>query len=226
MTDSYYLPFGPEVKLNKPFGVKPVDEWNAPAGEPIRAAGDGVVVFAGPVEDRFYVDNFTKNLDYSGDVVVLKMNGPIGPFFEYRNPSEIEVNANDRVEGGQIIALAGEENVHVGALPWRFNLSSRNRGRVNPRLYQNTYFGSPITSGAETEDTPVIPVVVEEQPAPSKRKRGSRAADPVITDSPEPQPVDGTVPNEGSETPPVDAFSFTDVAAPSEPVDSVPSTEE
>lgn len=218
MTESYYLPFGPDVKLGRPFGVQPVDEWQAPAGEPIRAAGDGVVVFAGSTDAPIYANNFAKApSEFNGDVVVLKMSGPDGPFFEYRNPSEIEVNSNDRVEGGQIIALAGEENVHVGALPWRFNLSSRTAGRVNPRLYQTEYWFE--NAGVEPENTPVVPVPIEAPPAPPKRKRGSRVAEPVITAAPEPQPVDGTVPNEGSETPPVDATP-SDVAPPAPPVDS------
>lgn len=212
MTDAYYLPFGPDVKLGQPFGKKPVDEWDAPVGEPIRAAGDGVVVFAGSAEDRFYADNFSKNQDYNGDVVVLKMSGPVGPFFEYRNPSEIEVNANDRVEAGQIIALAGEESTHVGALPWRFNLSSRTAGRVNPRLYQTEYWPNEATVRSSEETAPV-----ETQPVAPKRKRGSRAAEPVVV---EPQPVGDTV----VPAAPIDA-AIIDVAPPAAPIDSGVTTE-
>lgn len=221
MTDAYYLPFGPDVKLGQPFGKKPVDEWNAPAGEPIRAAGDGVVVFAGSAEDRFYAENFSKNLDYNGDVVVLKMSGPVGPFFEYRNPSEIEVNANDRVEAGQIIALAGEESTHVGALPWRFNLSSRTAGRVNPRLYQTEYFGN--GSLGEPEDETVNPLPVE-PPVSPKRRRGSRAAEPVADETLDASPVDATLTDVAPPAAPVDA-SISDVAPSSAPVDSGVTTE-
>ncbi|QED11499.1 lysin A [Arthrobacter phage Qui] len=225
MTDAYYLPFGPEVKLDRPFGVKPVDEWAAPAGEPIRAAGDGVVVFAGPVEDKFYTSNFAKNLDYSGDVVVLKMSGPTGPFFEYRNPSEIEVNSNDRVEAGQIIALAGEESTHVGALPWRFNLSSRTAGRVNPRLYQTEYWLENATLPEPEGHEGRVPEPTKiEEPAvatPKRSRRGSRTAEPVATEESivvsgaiDASSLDAAPPAE-----PVDA-TLSDVAPPAAPIDS------
>jgi hypothetical protein len=223
MTDAYYLPFGPDVKLGKPFGTKPVDEWLAPAGEPIRAAGDGVVVFAGSAEDRFYADNFSKNSDYHGDVVVLKMSGAVGPFFEYRNPSEIEVNANDRVEGGQIIALAGEENVHVGALPWRFNLSSRTAGRVNPRLYQTEYWPNGVES--ESEDTPVVPTQTETPVAPKRSRRSAKSATPVVSEPIASPPIDATFTHDAAaDSAPIDA-TLSDVAPPAAPVDSGPTTD-
>lgn len=208
MTDSYYLPFGPDVKLNRPFGVKPVDEWAAPAGEPIRAAGDGVVVFAGEVEDRFYADNFAKNLDYSGDVVVLKTDGPAAPFFEYLSVGKLEVKSNERVEAGQIVGLAGEENCQVAALPWRFNRSSRTAGRVNPRLYQTEYWPNEADSAHLSEDASSAQTKTEEPAAPKRRRR---AADPVAS-----EPLD---------SPPVDVSSVTDSAPPVAPIDANPVVE-
>lgn len=221
MTDAYYLPFGPDVKLDRPFGTNPVDEWAAPAGEPIRAAGNGVVVFAGPVDDKFYSSNFTKNPNYNGDVVVLKMSGPDGPFFEYRNPSEIEVNSNDRVEAGQIIALAGEQPTPVGALPWRFNLSSRTAGRVNPRLYQTEYWSDVASVNSENETANPLPV---EPPVAPKRRRGSRAAEPVVKTALDAPPVDATVNDVAPPAAPIDA-SISEVAPPAAPIDADVTTE-
>lgn len=210
MTDEYYLPFGPDVKLNRPFGVKPVDEWDAPAGEPVRAAGDGVVVFAGSTADKFYSENFTKNLNSTGAVVVVKADGPAAPFFEYRNVGELEVKSNDRVEGGQILATAGEHNTEVGALPWRFNLSSRTAGRVNPRLYQTEYWPNEASIAHLTEDELIVTRPIEEPAAP-KRRRNSRAAEPAVS-----KPLD---------SPPVEVTPVTDVAPDAAPIDSGLSTE-
>lgn len=220
MTDAYYLPFGPEAKLEKPFGVKPADGWRAPIGEPIRAAGDGVVVFAGGAEDRFYSDNFAKNLDHSGDVVVLKTDGPVGPFFEYRNVGTLEVKSNERVEAGQIVGLAGEENCDVSALPWRFNLSSRTAGRVNPRLYQTEYWPNEALTAHLAEDAPVIHSKVEE-PSTPKRRRNTRAAESVASESLDSPPVDVTpVDDSASPAAPIDAIPVVDVSPDSAPIDT------
>lgn len=156
----YLLPFPRSIKLGQPFGSNPGlgpnpsgghngDDWLTQVGVPVRAAGDGVVVFAGQFDDT-YADNFGWNLNYGGNMVVLNMDGATAPYFEYGHLSKILVANNQRVKRGQIIALSGNSDggtgvstgphCHVGCLPWNFNLNSNTYGRVNPRLYMTDYW--------------------------------------------------------------------------------------
>jgi len=115
----------------------------------VRAAGDGVVVFAGQFDDT-YADNFGWNLMYGGNMVVLNMDGETAPYFEYGHNSKLLVKAGDRVRRGQIIALSGNSDggtnistgphCHVGCLPYNFNLNTNTYGRVNPRLFMTDYW--------------------------------------------------------------------------------------
>ena len=156
----YLLPFGRSIKLGQPFGSNPGlgpnpsgghngDDWLTAVGVPVRAAGDGVVVFAGQF-DTTYADNFGWNLNYGGLMVVLNMDGGTAPYFEYGHLSRILVANNQRVKRGQIIAITGNSDggtgvstgphCHVGCLPWNFNLNTNTYGRVNPRLYMTDYW--------------------------------------------------------------------------------------
>lgn len=156
----YYLPFGPEIKLGQPFGSNPGlgpnpsgghngDDWLTWVGVPVRAAGDGEVIFAGQF-DSTYEDNFGWNLHYGGNMVVLNMDGAAGPYFEYGHLSRILVRNGQRVKAGDIIAYTGNTDgntgvstgphCHVGCLPPNFNLNSNTYGRVNPRLYMTRYW--------------------------------------------------------------------------------------
>jgi len=118
-------------------------------GTPVRAAGDGEVIFAGEF-DTTYEDNFGWNLNFGGLMVVLNMDGEAGPYFEYGHLSKILVANGARVRRGQIIALTGNSDggtkvstgphCHVGALPPNFNLNTSTYGRVNPRLYMTDYW--------------------------------------------------------------------------------------
>lgn len=167
----YYLPFGPEVDLGQPYGARPGmfpnppkghngDDWLTTPGTPVRAAGDGVVVFAGEF-DSTYADNFGWNLNYGGLMVVLNMDGDTAPYFEYGHNSRLLVNTNDRVRAGQVIALTGATDggtgvitgphCHVGALPPNYNLNDGSYGRVNPRLYMTRYWDSDLIHYASTE---------------------------------------------------------------------------
>lgn len=156
----YLLPFGRHIKLGQPYGSRPGmypnpagghngDDWLTQIGEPVRAAGDGEVVFAGQFDDT-YADNFGWNLNYGGNMVVLNMDGDAGPYFEYGHLSKIVVANGARVKRGQIIAYSGNSDggtgvstgphCHVGALPPNFNLNTNTYGRVNPRLYMTDYW--------------------------------------------------------------------------------------
>ena len=156
----YLFPFDRSVVRSQDFGANPGwgpnppgghngDDWATPIGTPVRAAGDGVVVFAGQFDDT-YADNFGWNLMYGGNMVVLNMDGETAPYFEYGHNSKLLVKAGDRVRRGQIIALTGNTDggtnistgphCHVGCLPCNFNLNTNTYGRVNPRLYMTDYW--------------------------------------------------------------------------------------
>ncbi|QSZ47239.1 M23 family metallopeptidase [Arthrobacter sp. D5-1] len=156
----YLLPFDRSIRRSQDFGSNPGwgpnpagghngDDWATRIGTPVRAAGDGQVVFAGQF-DTTYEDNFGWNLNFGGLMVVLNMDGESGPYFEYGHLSKILVANGARVKRGQIIALTGNTDggtnvstgphCHVGALPPNFNLNTNTYGRVNPRLYMTDYW--------------------------------------------------------------------------------------
>jgi murein DD-endopeptidase MepM/ murein hydrolase activator NlpD len=156
----YLLPFDRSIDLGQQYGARPGlspnppgghngDDWLTPVGTPVRAAGDGVVIFAGEFDDT-YADNFGWNLNYGGNMVVLNMDGDDGPYFEYGHLSAIRVKAGQRVKRGDIIALTGNSDggtgistgphCHVGCLPPNFDLSTNTYGRVNPRRYLTDYW--------------------------------------------------------------------------------------
>jgi hypothetical protein len=165
---TYYLPFGPEIQLGQPFGARPGlspnpagghngDDWLTWIGVPVRAAGDGVVLFAGTF-DTTYADNFGWNLNYGGGMIVLNMDGQFAPYFEYGHLSALLVREGQRVKAGQIIALTGNTDggtnvstgphCHVGCLPWNYNLNSNTYGRVNPRIYMTKHWVEPVHTQA------------------------------------------------------------------------------
>lgn len=169
----YYLPFGPEIELGQTFGSNanwgpnPAgghngDDWLSPVGTPIRAAGDGEVFFAGRF-DSTYADNWGWNLNYAGPMVILNMDGDTAPYFEYGHLSKVYVQTGQRVKAGQIIALSGADDggtgvitgphLHVGCLPYNFNLNTNTYGRVNPRLYMTEYWNDSITVQGEIVTT-------------------------------------------------------------------------
>jgi len=156
----YLFPFPRSVGRSQDFGANPGwgpnppgghngDDWAVTVGTPVRAAGDGVVVFAGQFDDT-YADNFGWNLMYGGNMVVLNMDGETAPYFEYGHNSKLLVKTGDRVRRGQIIALSGNSDggtnvstgphCHVGCLPYNFNLNTNTYGRVNPRLFMTDYW--------------------------------------------------------------------------------------
>jgi len=164
----YLFPFPRSVGRSQDFGANPGwgpnppgghngDDWAVPIGTPVRAAGDGVVVFAGQFDDT-YADNFGWNLMYGGNMVVLNMDGETAPYFEYGHNSKLLVQTGQRVKRGQIIALSGNSDggtnistgphCHVGCLPYNFNLNTNTYGRVNPRLFMTDYWED--EAGAES----------------------------------------------------------------------------
>lgn len=172
----YLFPFPRSVRRSQDFGANPGwgpnppgghngDDWAVPVGTPVRAAGDGVVVFAGQFDDT-YADNFGWNLMYGGLMAVLNMDGETAPYFEYGHNSKLLVSTNQRVKRGQIIALSGNTDggtnistgphCHVGCLPYNFNLNSNTYGRVNPRLFMTDYWDDEVGSIESTGTTKPI----------------------------------------------------------------------
>lgn len=170
----YYLPFGPEIDLGQPFGSNPGlgpnppgghngDDWLTVTGTPVRAAGDGEVIFAGEF-DSTYADNWGWNLHYGGKMVILNMDGATAPYFEYGHLSRILVQNGQRVTAGQVIALTGNTDgntgvstgphCHVGCLPYNYNLGSNTYGRVNPRLYMTKHWDGTALASSGTITTP------------------------------------------------------------------------
>lgn len=164
----YLFPFPRSVRRSQDFGANPGwgpnppgghngDDWAVPVGTPVRAAGDGVVVFAGQFDDT-YADNWGWNLMYGGNMVILNMDGKTAPYFEYGHNSELRVREGDRVKRGQVIALSGNSDggtnvstgphCHVGCLPYNFNLNTNTYGRVNPRLFMTDYWDDEATAEA------------------------------------------------------------------------------
>jgi len=177
----YYLPFTPDIDRSQDYGANPGvgpnppgghngDDWATPIGTPVRAAGDGEVVFAGEF-DSTYADNWGWNLNYGGKMVILNMDGPTGPYFEYGHNSRLMVKAGDRVAAGQIIAYTGNSDggtgvstgphCHVGALPPNFDLNTNTYGRVNPRIYMTEYWD---------EDTATAQAIKDEQMTPEQNR--------------------------------------------------------
>jgi murein DD-endopeptidase MepM/ murein hydrolase activator NlpD len=178
----YYLPFGPEIKLGQTFGSNPGwgpnpagghngDDWLTPVGVPVRAAGDGYVLFAGQYDDT-YEDNFGWGLNYGGNQVVLNLDGQTGPYVEYGHLSVMYVKSGERVSAGQIIALTGATDgntgvitgphCHVGVLPWNYSLNTSTYGRVNPRLYLTDYWQGQSGSLSAQSATISAPATTQE----------------------------------------------------------------
>lgn len=181
----YYKPCSRDIKPGQRFGANP--GWGpnppgghngndelAPVGTPVFAAGDGVVVFAGRF-DSTYADNWGWNLNFGGQMVVLNLDGPDGPYVEYGHNSELRVKTGDRVTGGQVIALSGEDDggthvitgphVHVGVLPPNFDLSTPTYGRVNPDLYLTEYWSGTLSlasTGSITTQGKITPTSEED----------------------------------------------------------------
>lgn len=178
----YYLPFGRDIKLGQTFGSNPGwgpnpagghngDDWLTPIGVPVRAAGDGYVLFAGQYDDT-YEDNFGWGLNYGGNQVVLNLDGQTGPYVEYGHLSVMYVKSGERVSAGQIIALTGATDgntgvitgphCHVGVLPWNYNLNTSTYGRVNPRLYLTDYWQDQPGSLSAQSATISAPAITQE----------------------------------------------------------------
>lgn len=167
---SYLLPFDPSIPRSQDFGASPGvgpnppgghngDDWATPVGTPVRAAGDGEIIWAGQFDDT-YADNFGWNLNYGGLMIVLNTDGAHGPYFEYGHLSRLLVKVGDRVVRGQVIALTGNSDggtgvstgphCHVGALPPNFDLNTPTYGRVNPRRYMTEHWTGGLSAAGTT----------------------------------------------------------------------------
>jgi murein DD-endopeptidase MepM/ murein hydrolase activator NlpD len=182
---TYYKPLRRGVPRGQRYGANPGwgpnppgghngDDYLSQVGEPVFAAGDGVVIFAGQF-DSTYADNFGWNLNFGGNMIVLNLDGHEGPYVEYGHLSDIRVKTGDRVRGLQVIAFTGESDggtgvitgphLHVGCLPPNFNLNTNTYGRVNPDIYLTEW---PDDVGSITPQGTITPMSEEDDMAYSE----------------------------------------------------------
>jgi hypothetical protein len=162
------IPRGQRYGANPGWGPNPAgghngDDYLSQVGEPIYAAGDGEVIHAGTFDSTF-ADNWGWNLNFGGNMVVLNLDGPEGPYVEYGHMDEIHVKVGQRVRAGQVIGTTGETDggtrvitgphLHVGCLPPNFNLNTNTYGRVNPDLYLTAYWEGGIVLASTGTLTP------------------------------------------------------------------------
>jgi len=151
----YLLPFNRNIPRTQDFGniqnnaiIKGGphggDDYGTPVGTPVRAAGNGVIDYAGVFDDS-YADNYAWNTSMAGLLVWLNC-GDNEPSFEYGHLSRVLVKQGDRVKRGQVIAITGNSggstgpHCHVGCLPPGYDLNTPTFGRVNPRIYMTEYY--------------------------------------------------------------------------------------
>jgi murein DD-endopeptidase MepM/ murein hydrolase activator NlpD len=90
---------------------------SAPLGEPVRAAHEGTVAFAGPVAGSLFV-----SIDH-----------PDGVRTTYSWLSEVRVRAGDRLDRGAVVALSGAG--HAGVYPPHLHFGARFAGEyMDPML--------------------------------------------------------------------------------------------
>ncbi|MBE3555511.1 MAG: peptidoglycan DD-metalloendopeptidase family protein [Firmicutes bacterium] len=89
----------------------------APLGTPIHAAGDGIVIAAGPASGY-------------GDWIVIDHGNGIATFYGHMYPSGLLVSVGEHVRKGQVIALVGSNGFSTG--PHLHFGASRNGASVNP----------------------------------------------------------------------------------------------
>jgi hypothetical protein len=195
----YLFPFPRSVRRSQDFGANPGwgpnppgghngDDWAVPVGTPIRAPGDGVVVFAGEFDDT-YADNWGWNLMYGGKMVILNMDGDFEPYFEFGHNSELRVKTGDRVRRGQVFALSGNSDggtgvstgphSHVGCLPYNFNLNTNTYGRVNPRLFMTDYWDDEAGAASIGPAGDIIPMEEDDMYTDADRDRDKLTAERV-----------------------------------------------
>jgi hypothetical protein len=196
----YLFPFSRSIRRSQDYGANPNnginpagghngDDYATNVGTPVRAAGDGVIIFAGQF-DTTYADNFAWNLNFGGLMAILNTDGENGPYFEYGHLSKLLVSSGQRVKRGDIIALTGNTDggtgvstgphCHVGALPPNFNLNSSTYGRVNPRSYMTDYWeDEPVR--IQPQGNPVQPKEWDEMASKEDLKAGLRE---VLTEAP------------------------------------------
>jgi hypothetical protein len=193
-------PFGRHIKKGQGFGSNPFvgpnpagghngDDWLTWVGEPVRAAGDYEVVFAGEF-DSTYADNFGWNLNFGGNMVVLNIIGETAPYVEYGHLSELYVKTGDKGRRGDIIALTGNTDggtnvssgphCHVGVLPHNFNLNTNTYGRVNPDLYLTDYWEDEADSLSYASES--IKPIQEDEVALTKAQEKALDTIPMIVE--------------------------------------------
>ena len=108
-------------------------DYGAPSGTPIRAAGDGKVVFAG-VRNGF------------GNVVMIQHGGAYTTL--YGHMSKIGVKNGARVNQGQIIGAVGQTGLATGPhLHYEFHVNGE---AVNPLANMNVAMAEPLSKAEKT----------------------------------------------------------------------------
>jgi murein DD-endopeptidase MepM/ murein hydrolase activator NlpD len=127
----FYYPYGSQGLVSRVHhGIDIVN----PKGQPVQAAQDGVVVYAGSTLQDIRVDDFEVYASY-GQVVVVKHDFSYEGedlFTLYAHLSWIEVEEGERVEMGDVVGLVGDTGYVTGAHV-HFEV------RIGTNSYANTY---------------------------------------------------------------------------------------
>ncbi|AYN58501.1 tail length tape measure protein [Arthrobacter phage Liebe] len=138
-------------------------DFAVPVGTPVRAIGAGVVKFAGWASDLpadYRWDGSGPNPYWLapafGGIVVVIDHGDVVSL--YAHLSRTDLNVDDRVAQGQVIALSGNTggattgpHLHFETMPNGWNFRNGTFGRVNPALYCKGYWtGGSVTPQSST----------------------------------------------------------------------------
>ena len=106
VVDSTY-PYGSTAKGKRDphHGVEFLNKF----GTPVYAAGDGVIVFAGPDKEATY----SPWINFYGNVIVIKHNDDL--FTLYAHLSKIDVEAGEAIQVGDKIGEGGQSGVATGS---------------------------------------------------------------------------------------------------------------
>lgn len=106
LVDSTY-PYGSTARETRDphHGVEFLNKF----GTPVYAAGDGVVIFAGPDEEAIY----SPWINFYGNLVVIEQGD--GLFTLYAHLSKIEVDVGENIRAGDKIGEVGQSGVATGS---------------------------------------------------------------------------------------------------------------
>lgn len=151
----------PYMDQTRRYGSTTGIAFNNPAGTPVHAIGDGVVVFAGAGEVAVRHDRRTKGRDGTQRML----------FSVYSHNRELLVSMGQRVKAGDVIAQVGDYlQLEIQASP---SDSERARYSVNPELWIAPLPGTGVVAGQVWD--------ADGRPVPAARVYGLFKAEPQET---------------------------------------------